>query len=118
MVSSEWVGRRGEFRDTRNNFAILARLNGGTTCSRGVERAGFKGIETRFDSFLVEFIFRVEWMDMLGTPSIENAGLEILLGIEVRWIYYLIIIEILMNNLSLLFYFKFARSGIIRGEKF
>lgn len=67
MVSSEWVGRRGEFRDTRNNFAILARLNGGTTCSRGVERAGSKGIETRFDSFLVEFIFRVEWMDMLGT---------------------------------------------------
>lgn len=42
MVSSEWVGRRGEFRDTRNNFAILARLNGGTTCSRGVERAGSK----------------------------------------------------------------------------
>lgn len=77
MVSSEWVGRRGEFRDTRNNFAILARLNGGTTCSRGVERAGSKGIETRFDSFLVEFIFRVEWMDMLGTPSIENAGLRI-----------------------------------------
>lgn len=74
--------------------------------------------ESKRDSFLVEFIFHVEWMDMLGTPSIENAGLEILLGIEVRWIYYLIIIEILMNNLSLLFYFKFARSGIIRGEKF
>lgn len=50
--------------------------------------------------------------------KLGNAGLEILLGIEVRWIYYLMIIEILMNNLSLLFYFKFARSGIIRGEKF
>lgn len=57
-------------------------------------------------------------MDGYAGDTLENAGLEILLGIEVRWIYYLIIIEILMNNLSLLFYFKFARSGIIRGEKF
>lgn len=74
MVSPEWVGWRGEFRDIRNNFAILERLNGGTTCSRGVERAGFKGIETRygFDSFLVEFMFRVECMPggyAEGTPN-------------------------------------------------
>lgn len=84
MVSPEWVGWRGEFRDIRNNFAILERLNGGTTCSRGVERAGFKGIETRygFDSFLVEFMFRVECMPggyAEGTPNTKlgDAGLKI-----------------------------------------
>lgn len=47
MVSSEWVARRGEFRNIRNNFAILARLNGGTSCSRGRGTCGFQGNRKR-----------------------------------------------------------------------